>query len=48
MTVILRRTEPPVAADLGAAGACRVSLCEVVGLWGAGPICRVVFLGECP
>ena len=45
MTIILRVTEPPTAADLGAAGVCRVGLAEIVGCWGCGRIVRVVFLG---
>ncbi len=29
MTLILRRTDAPTVADLGAVGPCRVSLCEI-------------------
>lgn len=46
MTLILRVVEPPVALDLGAAGVCRVGLADVVGVWGAGPVVRVLFLGD--
>lgn len=47
MTLVLRRLDAPVPLALGAAGVCRVSLCEVVGAWGSGPIVRVVILGGC-
>ncbi|HEY1189159.1 MAG TPA: hypothetical protein VGE74_16005 [Gemmata sp.] len=46
MTLIVRVVEPGVPCDLGAAGVCRVGLAELVGAWGAGPIERVVFLGD--
>jgi hypothetical protein len=45
VTLIVRRLDAPALADLGAAGVCRVSLCAVVGAWGAGPIVRIIFLG---
>lgn len=44
MTLILRRTDAPLALRLGKAGVCRVSLCEVVGAWGTGRVTRVVIL----
>lgn len=46
MTIIVRYLDPPTACDLGAAGVVLVGLAEVVGVWGAGPIVRVVFLGD--
>lgn len=46
MTLVLRVIEPAVPIDLGAAGVCRVGLAELVGAFGAGPIVRVVFLGD--
>lgn len=45
MTVILRRLSPPEWQSLGNAGICRVSLCEVVGVF-PSRIWRIVFLGE--
>ena len=48
MTLILRRLDAPFSISLGAAGLCRVGLCEVVGCFGkGGVIVRVVFLGTC-
>lgn len=47
MTLILRVIEPATPCDLGgAAGLVRVGLAELVGVWGRGPVVRVVFLGE--
>lgn len=45
MTLILRRIDPPTWANLGAAGLCRVSLTEIVGVF-PSRVWRVVFLGE--
>jgi hypothetical protein len=46
VTLIVRRLDAPVPLALGAAGACRVSLCVVVGLWGRGPkVVKVIILG---
>lgn len=45
MTLVLRRLSPPTWSDLGAAGLCRVGLCEVVGCF-PSRVWRVVFLGE--
>lgn len=45
MTLILRRAGPTSWHKLKA-GRCRVSLCELVGAFGRGPVRRVVFLGE--
>lgn len=44
MTLIIRRTDAALLTDLGAAGVCRVSLCEIAGSFGTGPLLRVVFL----
>lgn len=44
MTLILRRVGAALLTDLGAAGVCRVGLCEIVGSFGTGPALRVVFL----
>ncbi len=46
MTLILRRVDAPAWVKLRAGGVCRVSLCEILGCWGSGPVVRVVFLGE--
>ena len=48
MTLVARYLDPPAFADLGAAGWARVGLAEVVGIWGVGPIVRVVLLGGEP
>lgn len=45
MTLILRRFDSPLLCHLGAAGLCRVSLCEIVGAFGSGPIEGVMFIG---
>ena len=45
MTLIVRYESPPALADLGAAGWARVGLADIVGIWGVGPIVRVVLLG---
>ncbi len=45
MTLILRRIGPANWQSLGAAGLCRVGLCEVVGMFRSS-VSRVVFLGE--
>lgn len=46
MTIIVRYEAPPAVQDLGAAGVCRVGWSEIVGVWGSGPIVRVVLLGD--
>jgi hypothetical protein len=46
VTLILRRVDSPVWVRLRAAGRCRVSLCEILGAFGSGPVVRVVFLGS--
>ena len=46
MTLVLRRTDAPLRLTLGSAGVCRVSLCVIVGSFGAGPLLRVVFLSN--
>ena len=48
MTLVVRYESPPAFADLGAVGWARVGLAEVVGIWGVGPIVRVVLLGGEP
>lgn len=45
MTLIVRRIDAPVTRRLGRCGVCRVGLCEIVGMFGRGPLLRVVFLG---
>lgn len=46
MTIHLRITDAPAAADLGAVGVCRVGLARIVGVWGQGPVAEVVYLGD--
>jgi hypothetical protein len=45
VTLVLRRTDAPFPMLLGAAGVCRVGLCEIVGCFGRGPFTRIIFLG---